>query len=84
MTNTEEQICSITPLAPALEGLLRSVDFNEQVITGFRVNGIPDRDLSVFDDNPAHLEGTCRGCSSVDPAKRGIPHKLESAQILKF
>ena len=55
-----------------------------RIKTGFRVDRIGDREVFVcIDDKPADLEESRRDGFGVDLALRGIPHKLEWAQILK-
>ena len=81
---TALEIANAPDLEPALEGLLRSNEVHEDIITAFRVQQIKTRALiTALDSTEEGFKSTCKEAFGVDTEENGggCPHKREWAKL---
>ena len=75
---TMGRVRTTEPLELAFDTLLCNTSLHEDILAGFRVSGINDRELFVtIDDNLADLKSWCRDAFGVDSSSGGVLHKVE-------
>ena len=79
---TQEQLEATPPLEPTFDTMLRNANLHEDILAGFRVSGISDREVFVTIDDTRH------GAFGVDPhppppPSGRVPHQVDISKFLK-